>query len=261
MHDDPGTLTTYDLANIARVGHRVTLLTALAARDQPQPDQALHDRAVAAAGQWRRLEMALRDIRPLGPPAEAAAVTVYITSWANRHLRPDNPTPLVPEHGLRTWPDWTTALQEATAYLPDLARLTGRHLATQLRAGNIVTHDGIDATRRFSPPTAEQVNQLVTLLDTVNSHSIDLARHAFAANPDLHPVPHVVNRAERLADRSVWPHDTAPGELYPPLTGAVHDERARRDNAYREPSSGAGPPRARGPRRPPVLRGTTTSAP
>jgi hypothetical protein len=174
-------------------------------------------------------------------------VAVTIAGWATRHLRPDNPIPLVTDQSTRTWREWTTALQEATAYLPDLARLAGRHLATQLQLGNVVTQRGIDAThRQYSPPTAEHVTQVVRLLDTVNAHSVELARHALAANPGLHPVPHVVERADRHAGRSVWPRDAAPGDLYPRLAGAVRDERARWDDAFREPRAGAGP----GPLRP-----------
>jgi hypothetical protein len=244
LHDDPGTITSLDLANVAGACHRVALLTARAARDQPQPDQTFYDRAVAAAGHWRRLQVALRDVKPLGPPADHAAVAVTIAGWAARHLRPDNPVPLVADHNTRSWREWTASLQEATAYLPDLARLAGRHLIAQLHAGSIVAEHGVDWSRRYSPPTAEHVNRLVQLLDTVNAHSVDLARHTLAANPGLHPVPHVVERAERLAGRSVWPGD-ALSELHLRLAGAVRDERARWAAALAERWASTGPDQRR----------------
>jgi hypothetical protein len=68
LHDDCGTITTFDLANVAAACHRVALLTARAARDQPQPDETLYNHAVAAAGHWRRLAMALRDVKPSARP-------------------------------------------------------------------------------------------------------------------------------------------------------------------------------------------------
>jgi hypothetical protein len=65
--------------------------------------------------------------------------------------------------------------------------------------------------------------------------------HHAGRQPQPPPQPHVVEHTERLARRSVWPYDTALDERYPPLTGAVRDERAHCDNALYQPLASTQP--------------------
>jgi hypothetical protein len=203
MHDDPGTLTTRDLANVAGACHRLALLGGqLAAQPArgPQRHKVRHSQhALDTAAAWRHLGMALRELTPLAAPSERAALSVTIASWATQYLRPDTSLPMIASgEPTRSRRRWITTLQEITAYLPDIAHLTGQHLATQLRRGNIVSPRGEDHHRAFSRPTPSQIEHLATILHTTMQRSAHLARLALELRPDTHPAPHIVDHAQHL---------------------------------------------------------------
>jgi hypothetical protein len=220
MWDDPGTITAQDLYHVAWACHRLALLSGqTAVQPAHQPGQGHHRprtshtrQPLETAAAWRQLATALREFPPLAAPTEHAALPVAITGWATQYLRADTPLPLITgDEPIRTRRRWITAIQETTAYLPDLAHLTGQHLATQLRRGNIVSPRGENDQLRYSRPAPSHLEQLGFILRTVIERSAHLARLTLDLRPDTHPVPHIVDHARGLA--------TAPTALPPALGG------------------------------------------
>jgi hypothetical protein len=238
-HRKFGDLTVLDLAAMAAVASRVTHLAAVVGRR----GGATADVAAQTAAAWRRGYMAAAELRAITDGVRLNGDANRFCTWADRQLA--KPA----QHRCRG-KQWLPAVQEMTAYLPQMALSAQLSIWHQVREGRLYHINTLRTPEEFGYHwlyrQADMDDTLVPRLRAAfadaQDNSIRLAGMMYDLSPESHPRPWLVTRTRLPVEVDNARPDQA---STPRRTGSSANEHALVDDEQSHEDDGRSVPRTR----------------